>query len=355
MHNLDNKRFVYYVLSQLNPEKWGGNKLEEKENDYNYYHNNKELQAYAQDMIDKDAKHNRGIILRRNDAYIGERGLNNVSIDYKRIILLFDTRPSSRRTIIYFPQEDINSLCIDEGMYNYPIKYFFKKNKNLNERINNSIMQKAIKTIQSNIINNNKITISTSINVILFSLLENYKVIALQIAFPFIIKSLLFSKLNEPGYENPEIMVKSKNSINLLLSGLNSNSTSNSISSIFSKFKTNIPNDEERIIEPPDYFKKKRIIEPKIRYITNDEERKKEEENLKQLKELYNKIEQKINNMKIENKERKKRINELESALLNKEPKLKPLPKEKSQKEIEEENELHIKAVNIFLVNLIMI
>jgi hypothetical protein len=46
------------------------------------------------------------------------------------------------------------------------------------------------------------------------------------------------------------------------------------------------------------------------------------------------------------NKERKKRINEFKIALSNKEPKLKPLPKEKSQKEIEEENALHIKANN---------
>jgi hypothetical protein len=73
---------------------------------------------------------------------------------------------------------------------------------------------------------------------------------------------------------------------------------------------------------------------------------KKEEENLKLLKVLCNKDEQIINNMKMVNKERKKQINELEIALSNKEPKLKPLLKEKSQKEIEEENALHTKKYN---------
>jgi hypothetical protein len=46
------------------------------------------------------------------------------------------------------------------------------------------------------------------------------------------------------------------------------------------------------------------------------------------------------------NKERKKKINELEIALSNKEPKLKPLSKEKSQEEIELENALHTKQHN---------
>jgi hypothetical protein len=49
---------------------------------------------------------------------------------------------------------------------------------------------------------------------------------------------------------------------------------------------------------------------------------------------LYNKDEQIINSMKMVNKERKKKINDLEIALSNKEPKLKPFPKEKSQEEI---------------------
>jgi hypothetical protein len=126
----------------LNPEKWGGNKREEKEDELHYYHNNKELQAYTNDMIDKDAKHNQKIIIRQNNAYIGERGLYNVSKDYKRIILLFNTKPLSRATTIYFPQEDINSLYIKEGMYNHPINYFFKNNKDLDEKINDNIMQK---------------------------------------------------------------------------------------------------------------------------------------------------------------------------------------------------------------------
>jgi hypothetical protein len=46
------------------------------------------------------------------------------------------------------------------------------------------------------------------------------------------------------------------------------------------------------------------------------------------------------------NKQRKKKINELEIALSNKEPKFKPLPKEKSQKEIELDNALHTKKYN---------
>jgi hypothetical protein len=33
MCNNDNKRFVYATLSQLNPEKWGGEKLEEKDDE----------------------------------------------------------------------------------------------------------------------------------------------------------------------------------------------------------------------------------------------------------------------------------------------------------------------------------
>jgi hypothetical protein len=72
MHNLDNKGFVYAVLSQLNPEKWGGNKLEEKEDEPMYYRNDEELKVYANDMITKDAKHNRENIIRQHQAHFGE-------------------------------------------------------------------------------------------------------------------------------------------------------------------------------------------------------------------------------------------------------------------------------------------
>jgi hypothetical protein len=99
--------------------------------------------------------------------YIGERGLNNVSKDYKRIILIFDTRPSSRRTTIHFPREGIYSLYIKEGMNNHPINYFFKNNKDLDEKINDNIMQIAIKIFQSNVTNTDKIIIQTSIKEIL--------------------------------------------------------------------------------------------------------------------------------------------------------------------------------------------
>jgi hypothetical protein len=119
----------------------------------------------------------------------------------------------------------------------------------------------------------------------------------LQIAPPFIIKSLLFSTNDAPGYTNPVIIVRSNNSIDLLHSSFSSNSTSNSTPCIFSTWNINIPSD---------YFKKKKIIELKVRLITNDEERKKEEENLKHLKELYKKDEQTINDLKITNRERKK-------------------------------------------------
>jgi hypothetical protein len=50
--------------------------------------------------------------------------------------------------------------------------------------------------------------------------------------------------------------------------------------------------------------------------------------------------------MKMVNKERKKKINELEITFSNKKLKLKPLPKEKRQKKIEEENGLHTKKYN---------
>jgi hypothetical protein len=95
MHSLDERGFEYAILSQLNREKWGGKKLEEKD-DVIHYHNNLELQAYAKDMIDKVAHHNRGIQIRQHNAYIGERGLYNVSKDYKKIIIIFDTRSPSR-------------------------------------------------------------------------------------------------------------------------------------------------------------------------------------------------------------------------------------------------------------------
>jgi hypothetical protein len=36
IHNLDYKGFVYAILSQLNPEKWGGKKLEEKDGTMHY-------------------------------------------------------------------------------------------------------------------------------------------------------------------------------------------------------------------------------------------------------------------------------------------------------------------------------
>jgi hypothetical protein len=48
LDNLDEKWFAYVILSQFNPEKLGGNKLEVKD-DTMHYHNVHELQAYAQD------------------------------------------------------------------------------------------------------------------------------------------------------------------------------------------------------------------------------------------------------------------------------------------------------------------
>jgi hypothetical protein len=59
MHNYDQREFVYAILSQLNQQKWGGNKLEEKD-DKIHYRKDEELQVYAKDMIDKVAYHNRG-------------------------------------------------------------------------------------------------------------------------------------------------------------------------------------------------------------------------------------------------------------------------------------------------------
>jgi hypothetical protein len=292
----------------------GRKKLEAKD-EIGYYRNNKELQAYANDIIDKDTNHNRGHKITQNNSYIGVRGLYNVSKDYKKIILLFDTRSSSRGITIYFPQEDIHSLYIKKGTYNNPITYFFKKNKyfhnNLDERTNNKFIYEMLKIFQQNINNNDIITRQTSIKVIIFKLLENLEVIALQIAPPFTIISLLFLKNESAGYINPAITVRLNNSINVLPSSLSSSSssTSSSTPSIFSTWNTIIPSD---------YFKKKKKVEPKVKLITNEEERKKEEEN--------------INNMKMVNKERKKQINELEIAFSNKEPKFKPLPKEKKSK-----------------------
>jgi hypothetical protein len=123
MHNLDERGFEYGVLSKLNPEKWGGKKLEEKD-DPMYYGKDLELQAYAKDMIDKDANHTRGNIIRKHNAYIGERGLYNVSKDYKKIILFDTTLSSSRRISTNFPEEDIYSPYIKERTYNNPISHF---------------------------------------------------------------------------------------------------------------------------------------------------------------------------------------------------------------------------------------
>jgi hypothetical protein len=58
----------------LNQEKWGGNKVEEKD-DRTYYYNDKELQTYVWDMIKKVAEHNHENIMRQNDTHIGEYGL----------------------------------------------------------------------------------------------------------------------------------------------------------------------------------------------------------------------------------------------------------------------------------------
>jgi hypothetical protein len=96
-------------------------------------------------MITKDAKHNRENIIRQHQAHFGEWGLYNVSKDYHRIILLFDARPSSRATTIHFPQEDINSLYIKEGLYNHPISYFFKKNKHFHSDLEEKIIIESYK------------------------------------------------------------------------------------------------------------------------------------------------------------------------------------------------------------------
>jgi hypothetical protein len=111
-----------------------GNKLEEKEDNIGYYHNNKELQAYVKDMIQKDVNRNRGNIMRQNNPYIGELGLYYVSKDYKKIILLYETRSTSRSITINFPEEDIYSLYIKERTYNNFISYFF----NINRHFHNS-------------------------------------------------------------------------------------------------------------------------------------------------------------------------------------------------------------------------
>jgi hypothetical protein len=47
----------------LNSQKWGGNKLEEKD-DAGYYSKNKKLHYDACDMINNVAKENRGIIMK---------------------------------------------------------------------------------------------------------------------------------------------------------------------------------------------------------------------------------------------------------------------------------------------------
>jgi hypothetical protein len=120
MHNLDEKGFLYAMLSQLNPEKWGGNKLEVKD-DVMHYRNDHELHVYTKYMIDKVAYHNRGIQMRHDNTHIGQQGLYFVSKDFKKIILLFDSRSTSRGITINFPEGDIHPLFIKEGTYDNPI------------------------------------------------------------------------------------------------------------------------------------------------------------------------------------------------------------------------------------------
>jgi hypothetical protein len=75
----------------LNLEKWVGKKLEE-EDDAIHYLNDHELHTYAKDMIDKVAYHNRGIQMKYSNPHIGDRRLYVVSKDYKKTIILFDTK-----------------------------------------------------------------------------------------------------------------------------------------------------------------------------------------------------------------------------------------------------------------------
>jgi hypothetical protein len=96
------------------------------------------------------------------------------------------------------------------------------------------------------------------------------------------------------------------------------------------------------VIILPYKFKKKTLITHTAIVFSGEEERKKEEENLKQLKELFYIDEQIIKDMRKTNNERKKRINELEIALSKKELKLKAPLREKTQKEIKEEKVLHV-------------
>jgi hypothetical protein len=47
MHNYNYKGFIYVILNQLNPQKWGERKIEEKD-DMGYYSKDKLLQGYVQ-------------------------------------------------------------------------------------------------------------------------------------------------------------------------------------------------------------------------------------------------------------------------------------------------------------------
>jgi hypothetical protein len=84
-----------------------------------------------------------------------------------------------------------------------------------------------------------------------------------QIASQFTIISLLFLKNEISGYVNPAITVRLNNNIEIL--DYTSSSSSSFTPSIFSTWNIKIP---------PNYFKKKKTVDSKIKFITSEERKK---------------------------------------------------------------------------------
>jgi hypothetical protein len=86
MHNQDNKGFVYTILTQLNSQKWGERKLEEKD-DISHYSKDKLLQGYVNEMINNVSQQNLGIPMKQRERYhIVEQGLHIISYLFKNKI-----------------------------------------------------------------------------------------------------------------------------------------------------------------------------------------------------------------------------------------------------------------------------
>jgi hypothetical protein len=119
---------IYALLSQLNPEKWGGDILAHTYGTFNLL-NNYNLQSYLEQFRVNDYN-SRGVYNVDNGLFIGKGGLGSLVIKFGKMIICFETgtvfvrklkqRRLTRYVVLFFPNMNHNFYVI-EKMFKYSL------------------------------------------------------------------------------------------------------------------------------------------------------------------------------------------------------------------------------------------